>query len=233
MAPQVQTIAQAMADLDPAYSASRNAIGQQQANIPIKYDAQRSGIRAERGQAFNTINAQARGRGVAFGGIPLDEQATYLSTKYLPGLQQADFQQNEENLALTKELAGIDKELRLGAVGRVDKQTSDLNSWNQMLATQKFQQEEAERDRAFRASQSALDRSASAAARGSSGPSRGQIVDELNAWTRGKTGVDGKLSPSDFRAGYQQAAKHGMSLEDYNAVMYQYINTSHIDQYIG
>lgn len=151
-----------MRDLDPAYAASRDVVAKRQSALPAKYDAQRAGIHAARGQGFNAINNQATGRGASFSGIPLDEQATYLSTKYLPGLQQADFQQNQEDMALQSEIAGINKEQRLAAQGRVDKQTSDLNSWNQMIAQQEFQRQEAERQRQFQASQNAISRAASA-----------------------------------------------------------------------
>lgn len=157
-APRVQTLAEAMRDLDPAYSASRDVVAKRQQALPGKYDAQRAGIYAERGEGFNTINNQATGRGASFSGIPQDEQARYLSTKFLPGLQQADFQQNEEDLNLQGQLAGIDKEQRLGAQGRVDKQQSDLNAWNQMIAQQEFQAREAEKQRQFQAAQAAEQR---------------------------------------------------------------------------
>ena len=172
-APKVQTLAEAMRDLDPAYSASRDVVAKRQGALPAKYNAQRAGIYAERGEGFNTINNQMTGRGGSFSGIAADEQARYLSTKFLPGLQQANFQQNEEDLALQGQLAGLDKEQRLGAQGRVDKQQSDLNSWNQMIAQQEFQAREAEKqrqfqerqaaaERSFKASQSALSRAANA-----------------------------------------------------------------------
>ena len=158
-APRVQTLAEAMRDLDPAYAASRDMVAKRQQALPGKYEAQRAGIYAARGEGFNTINNQATGRGASFSGIPQDEQARYLSTKFLPGLQQADFQQNEEDLNLQGQLAGIDKQQRLGAQSRVDKQQSDLNSWNQMLAQQEFQARESEKQRQFQERQAAAQRS--------------------------------------------------------------------------
>ena len=157
-APTVQTLAQAMVDLDPAYAASRSVVERRRSALPQKYDAQRAGIYAERGEGFNAINNQATGRGASFSGIPQDEQARYLSTKFLPGLQQADFQQNEEDMRLEGELAGLSKEQRLSAQGRVDKQQSDLNSWNQMIAQQEFQAKEAEKQRQFQERQAAVQR---------------------------------------------------------------------------
>jgi hypothetical protein len=157
--PQVQSLSQAMTELDPAYAAGRAVVQKRQEALPAKYDAQRAGINAARGQGFATINNQATGRGGSFSGVPVDEQATYLSTKYLPGMQQADFQQNDEDLTLQGEFAGMDKEQRLAAQGRVDKQTSDLNSWNNMIAQQEFTAREADKQRNFTASQAATARS--------------------------------------------------------------------------
>lgn len=226
-APQVQTIAQAMADLDPAYAASRDVYAKRQAALPAKYDAQRAGIKAERGQAFNTINNQATGRGGSFSGIPIDEQATYLSTKYLPGLQAADFQQNEEELGILGNLADLNKEQRTTAQGRVDKQTSDLNSWNMQMEQQRFQASENAKDRAARAAEAA----ASRAAAQPTGPSNADIVSNLNDWASKRVGGDKKLSPTDFKSGYQVAAGYGMDLDTYVAVMQRYVNNSHAKDY--
>lgn len=227
-APKVQTIAEAMADLDPAYAASRDIVAKRQSALPAKYDAQRAGIKAERGEGFNTINNQATGRGGSFSGIPADEQARYLSTKYLPGMQQADFQQNEEDLSLLGELATIGKEQRLTATGRVDKQTSDLNSWNQMIQQQQFTAAENEKQRRASAAEAAANRAAAAAPKG---PSNADIVSGINSWASKRVGRDGKLSPSDFKGGFQEAVKFGMDLDTYVAVMQRYVNTSHAKDY--
>ena len=201
-APRVQTLAEAMRDLDPAYASSRDMIAKRQQALPAKYDAQRAGIYAARGEGFNTINNQATGRGASFSGIPQDEQARYLSTKFLPGLQQADFQQNEEDLNLQGQLAGIDKEQRLGAQGRVDKQQSDLNAWNQMIAQQEFQAREAAAERSFKASQSALDRAANAPRKLS------PFQSAMNVIAAGVGGQDQGVSVNTFqmaREAYRQA----------------------------
>ena len=174
-APKVQTIQESIGDLNPAYEGSRNVINQQIGNLGQKYDAQRAGIYAARGNAYNAINNQATGRGVAFSGLPQHEMARYEAEKTLPSLMQADFQQNDEGLQLQGRLADLDKELRTNALGRVDRQQSDLNNWNQMIAGQEFtageneknrnfQRSEREATQAFTASQNALNRAQQAAA---------------------------------------------------------------------
>ncbi len=162
-APRVQTLAEAMADLNPAYAASKDVVNTQISGLGAKYDAQRAGINAARGQGFNTINNQATGRGGSFSGIPVDEQATYLSTKYLPGMMQADHQQNEEGLQLKGRLADIDKEVRTTAIGRVDKQQSDLNTWNNARAAEAAQARENELNRQNQVKLSQMSISAQAA----------------------------------------------------------------------
>ena len=212
-APRVQTLAEAMRDLDPAYASSRDMITKRQQALPAKYDAQRAGIYAARGEGFNTINNQATGRGASFSGIPQDEQARYLSTKFLPGLQQADFQQNEEDLNLQGQLAGIDKEQRLGAQGRVDKQQSDLNAWNQMIAQQEFQAREAEKQRQFQERQAAAERSfrasQSALAGAANAPRKlSPFQSAMNVIAAGVGGQDQGVSVNTFqmaREAYRQA----------------------------
>lgn len=157
-APKVQTLAEAMAELNPAYAQSQQVIEKRQAGLGAKYDAQRAGITAERGEGFNTINNQATARGGSFSGVPVEEQSRYLATKYLPGLQQADYQQNEEDLTLQGQLAGISKEKRLGALSRIEQQQSALNSWNMQQQQLEAQRREAEANRAFQAQQSRIDR---------------------------------------------------------------------------
>lgn len=173
-APKVQTIQESIGDLNPAYEGSRNVINQQIGGLGQKYDAQRAGIYAARGNGYNAINSQATGRGLAFSGIPAHEQARLEAEKTLPALLQADFQQNDEGLQLQGRLADLDKELRTNALNRVDRQQSSLDSWNQMLAGQEFtageneknrnfQRSEREATQAFTAGQNALSRAQQAA----------------------------------------------------------------------
>lgn len=226
--PQVQTLAQIMADLAPATTAQTNVINAQKSALPAKYDAQRSALGAEKTQGFNQINDQATGRGLSFSGIPLDEQATYLSTKYLPGLQQADYQQNEEGLNLDKELADVNSDLYKQAFTRQGQQQSDLNSWNMQQMQIEAQAKENALNRAAEAANAAANRAAQAP----QGPTNQQIIASLNNWASSRVGGDQKLSPSDFKAGYQQAAALGMDPDTYVAVMQRYVNTSHAKDYI-
>ena len=106
-APTVQTLDQIMAELQPSVQGQVGVINQQKAANAAVYDAQRAGLDAQKVKGFNDINTQATGRGMAFSGIPLNEQAEYLSTKYLPGIQAANAQQNMDALAYDRQAADL------------------------------------------------------------------------------------------------------------------------------
>lgn len=156
-APTVDGLDKTIAELNPLYQGSINNLNAQKGLVPQKYDAQRTALDAAKVQGFNQINNQATGRGLAFSGIPLNEQANYLSTTYLPGMQQADFQQNADVLALDQALAQLDLQRGTQAIGIREQQQSALNQYLLQQQSQEFQ-----------ASQAALDRAA-AMARSSGG----------------------------------------------------------------
>ena len=218
-APKVQTLAEAMAELNPAYAQSQQVIQNRQSGLGAKYDAQRAGITAERGEGFNAINNQATSRGGSFSGVPVEEQSRYLSTKYLPGLQQADYQQNEEDLTLQGELAGINKEIRVGAIGRIDQQQSALNSWNLQQQAQEAAAEAARLEREFTASENAKSRAAenarAAAGRAASAAGGGNApmggADAARAFLLANANDKGKVNQSVWSAAVDLASKGGMS----------------------
>lgn len=127
--PTVQSVEQIIADYTPAYADSIGVIDKRRAALPGQFQAQRMGLEAEKVQGFNQINNQATGRGMSFSGVPLHEQANYLSTKFLPGMQQLTFQENDANLALDDALAQINKERRLTAMDVRTQQQSSLEKY--------------------------------------------------------------------------------------------------------
>lgn len=217
-APKVQSLAKISSSLNPAYKASKNVVNQQINALPEKYDAQRAAINAERGQGFNAINNQATGRGGSFSGVPVDEQATYLSTKYLPGMQTADYQENEEGLTLQGMLADINKEKRLQAMDIRRGQVSDLNSWRQMIQQQQFQAAEAAKERSFTAGQNAADRAASAAQSAAETPS---LNSQLTAFLV-QNSVKGKVNPAVWASAARMAHDNGINFDGKNGFASQY-----------
>lgn len=233
-APTVQKLGDIMQELQPSVQGQIDVIGQQkEANAGI-YEAQRAGLDATKTQEFNTINTQATGRGMAFSGIPLNEQAEYLSTKYLPGVQASHAQQNADSLAYDRQTADLNANVFNKAFDWRNQQVLTLNDWNKMLSGQDFSRSERisgqdwqsgenklSRDhtssenklnREFEASQNAMSRAAQAASRGSSGT--------LNAPTNGASAArafllqnaneDGKVNPSVWAAAVDMAGSGGM-----------------------
>lgn len=230
-APTVQTLDQIMASLQPGYSAQNKIINQQIANTDATYKANKLSLDAAKTQGFNQINTQATGKGTTFSGMPVDEQAAYLSTTYLPGVQKAQAQQQSDKLTLAGQAASLRTDQRNQALTLQGKQQSDLNAWNMTLMQQKFQAEQNEKDRQARAAEAAANRAATAAAQ-----PKGMSGSQLSAWAsnyvKGKQGSDKKISPSAYYAGFSDFyTQTGLGQDEYMAIMSKYVDTSRAKDY--
>lgn len=211
-APTVQTLDQIMAELQPGYTGQREIIGQAKANTNETYKASGLALDAAKTQGFNQINEQATGKGTAFGGIPASEQADYLSTKYLPGVQAAKAKQQEDLLTLEGQNAALDTDIRNKAFGSRETQVGSLNQWNLSQAQIEAQAEAARQERAFTASENAKNRAASAAegAAGRAANAPKAVTPQTAAISVISQGLgdDGYVSPSTFQLArdlYRQA----------------------------
>lgn len=229
MAPKVQTLADVMAELNPAYAAQESVIGQKQAGLGAKYDAQRTGITAAKGQGFNAINNQATGRGMSFSGIPIDEQATYLSTKYLPGMQQADFQQNEEGMEYEGQLAQIGTQKYNQAFSSVEKQKSDLNAWNMQQESIAAQAREAQLNREAQAREAAANRNFQAAqassARAASAPKQLSPYESAMSII-GAAAAKGSVSSNAFQLARDAYKQAGGNTQNFATEFWKYVPAS-------
>ena len=169
-APTVQSVEQIVADLNPAYAGSEAVIAQRRAALPGQFQAQRMGLEAEKVQGFNQINNQMTGRNLSFSGITADEQANYLSTKFLPGMQQLSFQENDQNLALDDALAKINQERRLRAMDIRQTQQSSLEKYLAEERERAFQQQKFQAEQAMERAKMAQQASLAAADRAASTP---------------------------------------------------------------
>ena len=228
--PTVQTLDQIMAELQPGYASQRNIIGQSIANTNETYKADELALDAARTQGFNQINEQATGKGIgrAFSGIPISEQAEYLSTKYLPGKQAAKAKQRDSLLTLEGQNASLDTDIRNRAFGARENQQSHLNQWNLQQQQQQAAAEAARVQREFEARENATNRAAQAP--------NGLSGSELNLWAsnyvKGKQGTDKKISPSAYYAGFSDFyTETGLGQDEYQAIMSKYVNTSHSQDY--
>lgn len=129
-APTVQTLDEIMASLQPGYAEQQGIIGKQIVNTDATNKTQKLALDAAKTQGFNQINTQATGKGNTFSGIPADEQANYLSTTYLPGVQKADADTNAAKLTLEGQAAELNTDQRKTALGVRENQVSASNQWN-------------------------------------------------------------------------------------------------------
>ena len=250
-APTVQSLDQIMAELQPGYTAQRGVIQKGIQNTNETYKASELALDAAKTQGFNQINDQATGKGVgrAFSGLPIVEQADYLSTKYLPGLQQAKAQQQKDILTLEGQNAALDTDIRNRAFSSRENQIGAQNQWNLQQESQRaaaeaarierdFRASEAQKERAHQAAQAAASRAAQAAAQ-----PKGLSGSQLSAWAekyvksagadgRKRQGIDGKIAPSEYYSGFSDFyTQTGLGQDEYMAIMSKYVNTSHAQDY--
>lgn len=241
-APTVQSLDQIMAELQPGYQGQREVIGKAIANTNETYKASELALDASKTQGFNQINEQATGKGTAFGGIPVEEQANYLSTKYLPGKQAAKAKQQEDILTLEGQNAALDTDIRNKAFSSRETQVGAQNQWNLQQEAQRAAAEAARIERDFRASEAQKERAAQNArdaanrAATAAAQPKGLSGSELNSWAsnyvKGKQGSDKKISPSSYYAGFSDFyTQTGLGQDEYQAIMSKYVNTSHAQDY--
>lgn len=107
-----QSLDQILSSLSSVYQPQLDSVTQQQAALPGQYDAQAQGLQAQQQQSFGDIlnGARARGTGVAFGGIPLSEQAQYTASTYLPALANLKTAQTQQQQSLTDAINKINED---------------------------------------------------------------------------------------------------------------------------
>lgn len=217
-APTVQTLDQIMAELQPGYTAQRGVIAQGIQNTNETYKASELALDAAKTQGFNQINDQATGKGVgrAFSGLPIVEQADYLSTKYLPGLQQAKAQQQKDILTLEGQNASLDTDIRNRAFSSRETQVGAQNQWNLQQQAQQAAAEAARIERDFRASQAEKDRAhqaaqAAASRAASAQPKAPSLVANIRAYLDNYVNPDtGTVPKKVWQNAVQLAHESGM-----------------------
>lgn len=81
-----QELGQIIQELDAAYNPSRQAINDRINGLQGAESADLAGLEAQKNQSFDDITNGARSRGIGFSGIPLQEQAKYTASSFLPAV---------------------------------------------------------------------------------------------------------------------------------------------------
>jgi hypothetical protein len=161
-APKVQKLADIMAGLDPAFAGTKAIYNQQLSAVPAKFDAQKQALEVTKGNQFRQINRSANAKGLAFSGMPTEEQTRYLGEQYLPALAGYDTQANTEQLQIRQLLAQLAQDQTLKATDIRGHQQDTLDSYLEAERQRQAAAQEAAKQRAFDAQQNALQRRASA-----------------------------------------------------------------------
>lgn len=208
-APVVQSLDDILASLDPAYSGQEALINQQKAAIPGKYAGQEAGLNVAKENAFRDINRGANSKGLAFSGVPIEQQTRYTGEKYLPALANLKTQQNTEDMSLSTALASLQSDKRLRALSTRNDQSSALtkylNDQESMRQQQEFDRWKIQNQQQFTASQNALNR-------GSTKPlSQTQVTASIRQGLESVKGGDGHVAPQDLARAYGDWVGSGLS----------------------
>lgn len=106
-----RTLDQIIAELNPTYQPQIESIQRQQELIPGQIASQESALTAQKDKGYADIlsGARRRGTGVAFGGIPLAEQAQYNATQYAPALANLRTAGTQQAMSLQDALNSINE----------------------------------------------------------------------------------------------------------------------------
>lgn len=194
MAPQVQTLDQIIASLNPAYAPSENLYNQQIQTVPTQANAAIAGLDTAKNNAFNDINTGANSKGLAFSGIPISEQARYTGEKYLPAVAGIQSDTQNKTFTLQQALASLEQDKQKTALGTQQGQQSALDAYNQEIAKEQFT-----------AQQNALDRQsqqtiAGIGAGGGNNPAAGYKVSKFSSGNYNFQGPNGQTNMYQYAA---------------------------------
>jgi hypothetical protein len=186
-----QDISQIISELDAAYNPSRQSINDRINGLQGAESADVAGLQAQQTQAFDDITSGARSRGIGFSGIPIQEQAKYTSSSFLPAVAKVKQQYAANRGSLS----------------------DALNSLNQDQYKTAMSLRETQMDRDFRAAEAEKQRQAEAAAQ------RAQATAANSNWSDFLGGGQGNQPPAQPQANPQdQKLKQAASQDVMNVL---------------
>lgn len=114
----VQTLQQVMKSLGGVYNPQVSLLQKRQSGIPQSIQAEETALGAKQTQAYDEILGGARRRGLGFAGIPLQEQAKYNSTEYMPALARLKQSGREQAMSLEEAILGV-RERQTGMANQI------------------------------------------------------------------------------------------------------------------
>lgn len=196
------------------YQPQTDLVNSQIADLPRQEQAVQDSLDQAKVNAFKDITSSANSKGVLFSGVPIDQQATYTGTKYLPAVAQ-------------------NKTAFLNSKNTLLGQINSLQSARQRQAQDSVSSyQKAQSDNAYKQAQLQLGyaRLASSNARGSAGkqPTQAQLMQgDMSTIARalqGKAGKDGHVSQQTWNAAMSAWIGAGYKSQDFVKSNMQFIN---------
>jgi hypothetical protein len=131
-----------ISELDAAYNPSRQTINDRINGLQGAQDSDIAGLQAQQTQAFDDITNGARSKGMGFSGIPIQEQAKYTASSFLPAVAKVKQSYSDGRNSLVDALNNMNIDQRKTAMSiRETQQNRDFEA----------QQAQLQRDAAARA----------------------------------------------------------------------------------
>ena len=223
----VPSLGQITRELNNVYNPQVKLLQDKQAAIPGQIQSEETGLQAKQTQAFDDILGGARRRGLGFAGIPLQEQAKYTSTEFLPALARLRQQGNEQKMSLEEAILGV----------RERQNNMAYQTREGILSREMAMRQLREQQRQFNESQKAAARAAASGGGGGFSPSFGggggggggtppAATDNVQqaAYNDVATRINQGLSRADLMSDYQataSSAKYGNKRDLYKLQVYR------------
>lgn len=132
MPPTVRTLDQILGELGTVYQPQIQSMQTRMGLIPGQIAEEEKGLQAKQETAFGDIlsGARRRGTGVAFGGIPLSEQATYTANEFLPSLARLKQSGREQAMTLQDAINQVNERKQTQAMGVRQYEQSRLDAYD-------------------------------------------------------------------------------------------------------
>ncbi len=201
MAPTVDSYDTIYGSLAGQYQPQTDLVNTQLAQLPTQQAAQQASLDQAKVNAFKDITNQSNSRGVLFSGVPIDQQATYTGTKYLPAVANMQTSFNNQKTSLLGSLNNINAQRMTTARGIQSNQQSNLTAY-----------QKAQSDAAYKNAQLQLSaqRNAISASKGSGG-----ITPYQQANLASKAAAQYKLTYKPNNAGYAFTGPNGVPISAY------------------
>lgn len=211
MEPQVQTYDQIYGGLAGQYDPQTSLINTQLADLPRQQAAQQASLDQAKVNAFKDITNSANSKGVLFSGVPIDQQSTYVGTKYLPAVANMETGFNNNKTSLMGALNTVNSNRMNTARGIQAGQQSALTNY-----------EKAQSDAAYKQAQLQLGyaklgaSNSRAAAKITPQQAKQNTALQITQGLRSVAGADKYVAPQDYATAYKDWLTAGYAPGEFN-----------------